>query len=237
VMHTHSPRSSEAARSAAEPELEAMLAKLRSTLEGEQGRPARLRALPSWLRALLPLTAALMLTCAVFAWLPRDPDFQFYPPLRLTVTLAAYAGLLWLMVWSALRPLQRVELSGAILFALGVLAFVAPFALAAWPDTAPHLAGSGPRKDCFAIAMALGGAVLWLIGRLDRVAAREPRVLMLGAAAGGLAANLALVFHCTDNTSLHLLLVHAPSGLTLWWVAALIAARRAKRALRQQPSR
>ena len=64
---------------------------------------------------------------------------------------------------------------------------------------------------------------------VDRAPETNLRAAALLSAAGGLTANLALVFHCPKTQPLHLLLVHAPIGLLLLVVSRRLLLRLAPR--------
>ena len=78
---------------------------------------------------------------------------------------------------------------------------------------------------CFSYGSLLTIPLVTALWLLDRGAGPRSR-LYYGAAAAGLAANLALLLHCPNTSSAHLLLGHATIGLALAAVAWLVAVRR-----------
>jgi hypothetical protein len=210
-------------------ELRQMLDEASAAIAAEHGVRAWLRALPSVWRGALAALGVLAMLAAAIALIPRAGDFHYFPALRLWASIGVYSALLALLVRHALRPLHCAELSRRVVLTLGLFAFLLPYALALWPSVGAN-AGRAP-NDCFPIGLGMGAALIVLLRALDRAELAEPRVVLLSAAAGGIAANLLLLFHCADQHALHLVFVHAPLGWLLFWGYRWIATRLAHRAL------
>jgi hypothetical protein len=233
---THQSDSADGNRAGSEPsdtsplsseELRRMLDEAGAAIARERGVRAWLRALPSSWRGALAALAVLAMITAAIALIPRAADFHYFPALRLWASIGVYSALLALLVTNALRPLHRAELSRRIVLTLALFGLLLPYVLALWPSVG--VAGRAP-NDCFPIGLGMGAALIVLLRALDRADAAEPRVVLLTAAAGGIAANLLLLFHCADQHPLHLVFVHAPLGWILFWGYRWTAARLARRA-------
>ena len=210
-------------------EMQHMLDETTASIDRERGLRAWLRALPTGWRVVTAGLVVLASVATVSSLVPRGVDFQFYPAPRLWGSIGLYAVLLAVLVATALRPLHRVELRRRVVLALGMVAFAAPYGLALWPRAAQFASPKAP-NDCFPIGIATGVALIALLRTLGRSEGNEPRLVLLVAAAAGIAANLTLIFHCADQHPLHLVLVHAPLGLTLFWGYRWTALRLARRA-------
>jgi hypothetical protein len=147
----------------------------------------------------------------------RRADFDAYPSWRLILNAVSYAGLLGLVSSLVLRPLHCPSASASWEVALLATSLLAPFGwAAATPPILSHVvAPAGGGRDCLLVGIALGAALIALFRALDRAPQTDVRSAALLAAAAGLLANLALLFHCPRMPSLHLAFVHAPIGLLL----------------------
>ena len=215
------------------PEFDRLLGRVHASLDAEQGLAGRLRALPTRVRALLVGTAVALVVgfMLVFA---RRADFDAYPHWRLVVTAATYAGLLALVSYLVLRPLHWRAASVASERTVVVAGFLAPFcwALTPPPAVAPLVNSASSivgGRDCLAVGLTLGTALVIGFGALDRAPQANFRSTALFAGGAGLLANLALLCHCPRTRLLHLALVHAPIGLLMlvayWGVLARLERR------------
>jgi hypothetical protein len=113
--------------------------------------------------------------------------------------------------------------------AIAAACFAAPFIGALMPAHpllySVDTAGTGNGGDCLALGVALGALVVLLMRALDRAPESSFRSATLVAAAGGLAANLALLFYCRKPYPFHLAIEHAPIGFLLLFVCRLFFAR------------
>jgi hypothetical protein len=202
-----------------DPELERLLGDVEGLLDRERGVRSRLRSLSTLSRGLIAAGAAVLAVVAVFL-LVRRADFALVPFWQLALAGASYAVPLGLLIWQLLLPLHRVEARHGQATALIATAFAVPFVWALIPPHAfAHIVRAGDiRRDCLFVGLALGGAFVALLRVLDRAADTDPRGMAMGAAAGGLVANLGLVLHCPQTRMAHLVLVHAPIGLFLLWI-------------------
>jgi hypothetical protein len=203
-----------------------LLDEVHASLDRERGPVAALRALSTPARTVLVGLAVAAMVLGVFL-VARRADFVAYSPLRIALVAASYVALLGLLVSRALRPLYRTAEPAGREMALVAACFFAPFVWAAIPSPAlSHFVDiSGGGKDCLLLGLAFGAAVIGLVRLLDRAAESNFRAAAMLSAAGGLTANLALVFHCPQTRALHLLLVHAPIGLLLLFVYRRLQAR------------
>ena len=194
--------------------MESLRRRVEGALEGEKALTARLRNLPTRRRMLIAAGVATTMAAAL-AMLSSRVDLAVYPLGRLMASAAICAVLAAIMIAEDLRPLQAPDRSRRALF-LAWVAIIAPFSIALPPEA--KLAHSVPfhdAHDCLLIGTIGGAALMMLLGTLDRKAMRD-RSLLVPAAAGGMLANLALLFHCPVTTPLHLAVIHAPIGLVLF---------------------
>lgn len=210
------------------PDFERLLGRVHASLDAERGPWAALRALRTRVRALLvaAMVALVLAGVLVFA---RRIDFDAYPRWRLILNGATYAGLLVLVSDLVLRPLHRRAAPAPCEIALVAAGLLAPFCWALAP--APVLLVDATRggRDCLAIGLALGTALVVLFRALDRAPQTNFRSAALFAAGAGLLANLALACHCPRTLPRHLALVRAPIGfivLILYWAALAGLGRR-----------
>jgi hypothetical protein len=198
-----------------------LLALVERDVSREVGLRARLRALPSRLRAgtLVGVAGALL---GFQLLLRRRPDFAEYSPtvfwgVALALTVAFVLGATR-VVRGASAPLrssgrERV-LALALLLAPALVALLAPLGTSS-PDGTSWANPSG----CFSYGTALVVPLVllyWLFERRDSV---PVSALVSAGALAGLAANLLLHAHCSSANLAHLLLGHASIGLV--WALAL----------------
>ncbi len=203
---------------AEDPDVERLLGNLEKLLDEEQGFRSKVRSLPTATRGLVAGGAALFAVLCVFL-LVRRADFAAVRPWQLELAIGSYMLPLGILIWRLLLPLHRVETRSEHFAALITASFALPFLWAVVPPRAiAHvLQAADIRRDCLLLGLLVGGAFIALLRLLDRAADGDPRSLAMGAAAGGLLANLALVIHCPQTRFLHLALGHAPIGLLLLW--------------------
>jgi hypothetical protein len=148
------------------------------------------------------------------------------------ISAATYVILLFIIVRSALRPLQAPTSASLADMILAGLGLVLPFVLAgAAPGGNVALRRFG---FCFFIGMAAGWALLTLLRALDRGAHQSRSAAWLAVAGAGLATNFALHFDCPETGALHRLFCHATVGLALalqYMLAIRLARPRSKRTL------
>ena len=206
-------------------DFERLLGGVHASLDAERGLQSRLRALPTRVRSLLVATAVALVVGGALAF-ARRVDFDAYPPWRLFLNAATYAGLLAFVSSLVLRPLHRRPVSASWETALATASFLAPFcwALAPVPVLSRVVDPAGGGRDCLVVGIALGTALLVLFRSLDRAPQTNLRSAALFAAGAGLLANLALVFHCPRTRPMHLALVHAPMGLLLLFAYGVVLA-------------
>jgi hypothetical protein len=195
-----------------------LFAKIDADLAHDVGLRARLRALPTPVRAAALAVVGLMLPALQLAMHPRS-DFGEYSH---AVFWAIAALLLAVLAYGALRlargpsaPLQIAHRDRLFAFLLmGLPALVALMVPMGSPPSAAHEASSewGHPGLCFTYGALLVTpflALVWLFERRDRV----PLVVVVsGGALAGIAANLLLHAHCPSSHLGHLLLGHASIG-------------------------
>jgi hypothetical protein len=191
-------------------------------LGAEQGLRAKLRALPTSVRAgvLLGVAAALLVFQLL---LKRRPDLAEYSPVVFGGVLGIFVVALVVgvrrLTRGATAPLasQRTELvvALALLLVPALAALLAPLGT----ESAEALAAWGSPASCFSYGAAFVVPLVllyWLFERRDDV----PWTALVSAGAlAGVAANLLLHAHCGSANLGHLLLGHATIGLV--WALAL----------------
>jgi hypothetical protein len=206
-----------------EAELGGLLALVERDVAHEQGLRARLRALPTRVRAASLIAVALALVGAHLVWRPRS-DLAAYSPVVFALALLSFGAAIVLGAVKLTRglstPLDSAGRERALavgLFAIPALAALlvplgsgAPEAAAAW----------GSPGNCFLYGGALVAPVsllYWLFERRDRPPATA---LVSAGALAGVAANLLLCAHCSSAHPGHLLVGHVSIGvawaLVLW---------------------
>jgi hypothetical protein len=214
-----------------DPEIERLLGTVEALVEKDSGPIGKLRGLPTGARWALAAVTVTSLVALVIVLLRRD-DFESCPTWYLALMVASYAVPLTVLVGRVLAPLHRLDsLPERGDLVLGA-AFCLPFLWSLFPASLLLHAAQAVaiKKDCLALGVALGALTIVALRALDRAADTEPRTVPMVAAAGGLVANLALVFHCPQTRLLHLALVHAPIGLLLLFVYRRVTSWRAARA-------
>ena len=187
----------------------------------EVGLRARLRALPTRLRAGI-LVGVVGVLRGFQLLLHRRPDFAEYSPglfwaIAVALLVALVLGAL-LVMRGASAPLgssnRERGLAVALLLAPALAALLAPLGTSS-PDATAWADPSG----CFSYGAALVVPLVvlyWLFERRDSV---PLSALMTAGALAGLAANLLLHAHCSSANLPHLLLGHASIGAV--WALAL----------------
>lgn len=206
-----------------DPEVERLLRETEALIDEDRGASSAVRRLSTGTRVLAACAASALAVALVAAFAPRS-DLAGIPAWQLAVATVVQAAPIAALVWCVLAPLQRVELRPEHSFAVIVVGFSLPFLWAVIPPLASAQGHGFTRHGCLLVGLALGGLFIAALRALDRVADGDPRGVALGAAAGGLVANLALAFYCPDSRWLHLAIAHAPIGLLL-----LLVYRRAVR--------
>ncbi|HVY29967.1 MAG TPA: hypothetical protein VHB79_25595 [Polyangiaceae bacterium] len=187
-------------------------------VQREVGLRARLRALPTRLRAVILGGVALLLAAAHLG-LRRRIDFDQYSPAVFWVVAAVLAAAIALGVWRLLRgstaPLAFVARERSAAFGLLVTPAAAALLVPLGSTSEKWLSTFGDPQYCFLYGAVLSLPLLglyWLFERRDRV----PLVALVTAGAvAGLAGNLLLFTHCPSAHLGHLLLGHATIGVAL----------------------
>jgi len=204
-----------------------MLAGLEHDLQADHGVTGRLRGLPTRARGLLAAGAVLLVVGGVLVLDGESRDVWSSPRALLVMTTLAVGLAVALRL--GLRPLQepppgrdwvRAVLGGSL--GLPVVLALLPSAV---PD--PVLPFAAAAGKCLALGAILGSCVVVAMRALDRGGHASPRVAFVAAAAGGLAANLALELHCPIHAPAHLLLGHASVGFALTLAYGGLVLRRA----------
>lgn len=208
------------------PQLEAgeLFGAVERDLQGEVGLHARLRSLPSWLRAGVLVVFGVGLAALQFLADPRGDFDRYGVDVFALVSLALGAGLVW-GAWRLVRGVSRPA-RGEASFAFSLLvlpvalSFVVPLGVLYDP---PSPDWSSP-FDCFSYGIALVlplVALAWLFERRNRM---PLSALLVAGALAGIAANLLLNAHCASVHLGHLLLGHASIGAA--WALALVLVSR-----------
>ena len=196
---------------ASEAELDFLWRRVENAVAHEKGWAAWLRSVPTRWRVIFAATAATGIAVTVLVTTPRG-DLHAYPGARLLLSLGIFAVALIALITLELRPLQRPALSSRA-SVLALLALALPLSVALLPEAAlNHPVVAHQQYDCGLVGLTCGGALIALLRALDRSDAAS---VVIPAAAGGILANAALVFHCPAVSQLHLALAHAPIGLVL----------------------
>jgi hypothetical protein len=195
-------------------EIDRLLGQTEALLDREEGVRSRVRSLSTASRTLIAAAAAVLMVGVVVVFARRS-DLGALPAWQLVLAAAFYGAPLGCVVWLLLSPLYHVEARPREAVALLAAGFGLPFVGAFLPSLV-FAHGEGPtRHGCLLLGLGLGGLFIGLLRAMDRAADRDPRSLALGAAAGGLVANLALTFYCPETRVLHLAIAHAPLGFLL----------------------
>ncbi len=209
-------------------EVDRLLSQTEALLDREEGAGSRLRSLSTTSRSLIAAATTVLAAALVFLFARRS-DFDALPGWQLALAVAFYGAPLGCLVWLLLSPLYQVEARPREAAALLAAGFGLPFLWAFLPSLVFAHAEGPTRHGCLLLGLGVGGLFIGLLRAMDRVADGDPRSLAIGAAAGGLVANLALTFYCPETRILHLAIAHAPLGLLL-----LVVYRRAVRLARRR---
>lgn len=156
-------------------------------------------------------------------------NLSAYPLGRLTLELAAMAGVVLTSLWLWLRPLNRPQPRHRVLWAVLLLALVLPSAVAIAPAALPdsgHAAGIVPSGElhralaCFLFGTLTAAPALAVAVGLGRRASGFPGFSLLPAVAAALAGVLGLHLHCPEVAFDHLLLGH----VSIVWALPLLLA-------------
>lgn len=193
-------------------EIDALLASVELEIEADRGAVVWARSLSTDVRWLIVMGVASLLLLLTAA-LARRPDLA-----DITAPSAAIAGLYALLlgaiVVQGVRPMHRRELD-ALRRRLGWAAVLTPAAIATLGGIVPLSPHGVAQHDCFPLGLLVAICLVGLLRTLDRSAHRGDGTALLAVAAGGLAANLALLIHCSDMRMGHVLPAHATVGLVL----------------------
>lgn len=210
-----------------------LFARVRQDVSHDVGLRARLRALPTRVRAgALAAVGLLLLVSQLLT--QRRPDFEEYSPAVFWGVVAVLGGTLGIGSLRLLRgpiaPLHSAQRDRSFTLLLLVLpALLALLAPIGSPFTTSASAGNGETSwgnpgACFGYGAALVTPFLllaWLFERRDRV----PSIVSASAGAlAGVAANLLLHAHCASAHWGHLLLGHASIGVA-WALGLALLAR------------
>ncbi len=209
---------------AALPEMEPgdLFALVERDVQQEVGLRARLRGLPTRVRAgaLLSVAVALLLFELL---LRRRPDFAEYSPAVFWGVVLAFGIALVVGVLRVTRgtsaPLDTERRSRAVAAALLVVPALASLVVPLGSGTPEMAAVWGHPEACFAYGAAFVAPFLllyWLLERRDTV---PVTALVSAGALAGIAANLLLHAHCPSAHLGHLLLGHASIGVV--WALGL----------------
>lgn len=193
-------------------DIDAMLASVELQIEADRGVVVWLRSLATEVRWLIAVGAASLLVLLTAA-LARRTDLG-----DMTCPSAAIAAIYTLLLGAVLaegvRPMHRREFDG-LRQRVGWGAVLVPAAVTLVGVIVPLSAHGPARKDCFPLGLLVATCLVGLLRMLDRSAHRSGGTALLAVAAGGIAANLALLLHCADARMEHVLPVHASIGVVL----------------------
>jgi hypothetical protein len=217
------------------PDLTALRAGLDAELARERGWRAYLRSRATPVRVT---AAGLWLLGAATATglLGARVDMRLYPRWRLVLGLSVMLVGFLISVALALRPLSRPALRGSV---VRTTLMSVPFALAAlYAMPAAHRDHPASLQQPGALALLLRAlpclGVGTLIALLAIMALRGldrggSRATLLLASAGGVAANMLLLLHCSMTAPMHMVLGHLGVVLLVLagaWLAQRVAAAR-----------
>jgi hypothetical protein len=209
-------------------DLDALLARVKSSLAGERGARGWLRSRPTWMRRSISIAASTILS--LFGLVAVRPDLGAYPPWRMAITLGAFIVPLLFTIVLSLRPAYRPALKTEIILASSVASLGIVLLLSVLPPAhEAHAAtiamaaadGGGGAMPCFFIGVLVSLPVLAIARVLDHRATKM--VVVLSAVAAGLTANVTLQLHCPATAPTHLLLGHFSVALVVVVVVALLA--------------
>ncbi len=204
-----------------EPEAGDLFALIERDVQQEVGLRARLRALPTRIRAGVLLGVAGALPAYQLLVHPRPDLAQYSAALfwgvaaLLSVALVAGAVRLLRGAGAPLDLAARERWLALVLLVVPALALLmVPFGSAS-----PDAAGWGNPSACFSYGAALVAPFLGLFWLFERRDALPITALVSAGALAGIAANLLLHAHCASAHLGHLLLGHASIGAV--WALAL----------------
>jgi hypothetical protein len=208
----------DASREPAPAALDEIFEKVRDEVAHDDARPlARLRGSSTRARRAIAIASFVGIFC--FAALTGTrPDLALYPTGRLALECAAYAVLIVLTIFAAVRSEAMPLLSRTKALALVAVGLVAAVVLATLPapHTLPiHLVGHSPSpafptgSPCMYLGLLLGIPVYAVLRLVDR---GSPLSSVLAASTAGLVANLVLQVHCPVTSVGHRLVGHASIG-------------------------
>jgi hypothetical protein len=143
------------------------------------------------------------------------------PVSHVVLVVSVLSALLAVSLRLGLRPLQAPPTSAQLGIATLIGAIAAPFLFAILPiagSDVQHLPGVSDTSAtawCFGIGAFVGVLVVVGLRALDRGAHGSRSAALFAAAAGGLAANVALELHCALTVRSHLVIGHAGVALAL----------------------
>lgn len=194
-------------------------------VQQEAGVRAKLRALPSRVRAGGLLAVALLLLALQLGF-QRRPDFEQFSPLVFWAVVALLVGSVALGAVRLLRgvsaPLGTAARERGAAVALLVLPAAALLVVPLGSGVPEAAESWGNPAGCFYYGAALVVPFVflyWLFERRDRV---PVSALVSAGALAGIAANLLLHAHCPSAHLGHLLLGHASIG-AMWALALALA--------------
>lgn len=189
--------------------VDALLARTLASVDGEQGRAARMRAWPTTRRLGLALAVMVATPLVVLAVTPR-PDLDIVPPGRFAVDVMLYALPAIVALAVALWPMQRT-VSARTRGLVAVACVLAAACVAALPPLHRHPGVAIPEGAFGRLAVmcfAFGTLAAVPAFAILRVLAREGTSVGTKATALGLAAALsgsaAVFLHCPITAPAHL---------------------------------
>jgi len=218
------------------------LARLRAATQArllrERGFRARLRALPTRTRGALVAAGFAAVALSIGFLAPRS-DLAVYPRLLLVAGIAGLSGFAAYAAALLLRPMQARPVSARRILAIAAAAFGVTLVLALpeahgflhlHPESFRGVGDDFARHAalCFTYGMVTGLPFVALLFAVDRRERRPWPDVLLFAAAGGLAGNLALLLHCPLVAPAHLVAGHVP--VTLGFLVLLLVQARLRRA-------
>ena len=202
-------------------------------VHADRGARAWLASRPSTWRAALLVGGVALVAFGAGLGAAR-PDLDVYPTARMALALGLLVAAILPLAWLALRPLHQAPLGGGRVAGLAVLGAVGvPLLLAALPAahtahpmaTVPAGLFVSKALGCFVFGGLIALPLIVWAALLDRGGAplRNPTLWALGVAVAALGANVALQLHCPVTEQAHLAASHAPVGLALVALTALVA--------------
>ncbi|HEX4475322.1 MAG TPA: hypothetical protein VH142_09615 [Polyangiaceae bacterium] len=211
---------------------ESLFTDIRRAIDEERGVRAWLRSRSTNVRLTLGAGWALALVALVALLTPRT-HYAPMPFAAVVVVLAVLSALGAVVLRLELHPLQAPEPSigvvaacfAAVLVAPAVLAF-APVPQAALFDHYTEFSPPQAAFGCFFIGVMTGVLVVAGLRALDRRTSHSRTGVLVQAAAGGVAGNLALELHCPITRPSHIVFAHATVSLVLLALYEFLPRRR-----------